>query len=120
LVDGIAGHKSRNEKDEIQRNECHDQIEKNLLEDKLRKRVSKRILHLIQILGVPDFSVFRFARADINSSAHVCSEIGLKWFFFLFCLSASDLGLFGEQLLAVLKNGNPWVPTNPKESRVFP
>ncbi|HUW49057.1 MAG TPA: hypothetical protein VMW36_09985, partial [Patescibacteria group bacterium] len=68
---GIAGHKSRNEKDEIQRNECHDRIEKNLLEDKLRKRVSKRILHSVQILGVPDFSVFRFARADVNSSTRL-------------------------------------------------
>jgi hypothetical protein len=29
---------------------------------------------------------------------------------------AFDLGLFGEQLLAVLKDGNSWVPTNLKES----
>jgi hypothetical protein len=39
-------------------------------------------------------------------SAHACSENGLKWFLFLFCLSAFDLGLFGEQILAVLKEGN--------------
>jgi hypothetical protein len=30
---------------------------------------------------------------------------GQKWFLFFFCLLASDLGLFCEQLLAVLKNG---------------
>jgi hypothetical protein len=29
------------------------------------------------------------------------------------------LGLYGEQILAVLKNGNSWVPTNPEGSRFF-
>jgi hypothetical protein len=38
---------------------------------------------------------------------------------FAFCLLAFDLGLFGEQLLAVLKDGSSWVPTDPGESRVF-
>jgi len=53
-------------------------------------------------------------------SALACPEIGVKWFLFFFCLLAFGLGLFGEQLLAVLKDGNSWVPTNLKESRVFP
>ena len=33
---------------------------------------------------------------------------------------AFDLGLFGEQLLAVLKDGNSGIPTNLKENRAFP
>jgi hypothetical protein len=37
----------------------------------------------------------------------------------LLCLLAFDLGLFGEQLLAVLKDGNSWVPTGPDESGVL-
>jgi hypothetical protein len=28
---------------------------------------------------------------------------------------ASDLGLFDEQILAVLKDGQSWIPTNPEE-----
>jgi hypothetical protein len=31
------------------------------------------------------------ARCIFPDSAHACSEIGLKWFLFFFCLSAFDL-----------------------------
>jgi hypothetical protein len=33
---------------------------------------------------------------------------------------ASDLGLFGEQLLAARQDGSSSVPTNLKENKVFP
>jgi hypothetical protein len=38
--------------------------------------------------------------------ALTCPEIGQKWFLFSFCLSGSDIGLFGGQVLAVLKMEN--------------
>jgi len=39
-------------------------------------------------------------------SAHACSQIGLEWFLFFFCLFTPDTGLFCSQALAVLKMEN--------------
>jgi len=53
-------------------------------------------------------------------SAQQSLESDCLVFLFFFCLLASDLGLFGEQLLAARQDGSLWVPTSLKESRVFP
>jgi hypothetical protein len=45
----------------------------------------------------------------IMTSAHACSEIGQKWFLFLFHSSASNIGLFGRQQLVVLKGRKSWM-----------
>jgi hypothetical protein len=36
-----------------------------------------------------------------NARAHACSEIGVKWFLFFFCLSAFDVDLFDRQIFCV-------------------
>jgi hypothetical protein len=40
---------------------------------------------------------FNESKASYRGSAHACSEIGLKWFLFFFCLSAFDLDLLDSR-----------------------